>query len=307
MSGPFDPVEYSSATSGGALTDVHLAGQSGYAGPPQWPSYYQASPRSARTGALMYSVALGFVVALFLTLGTSPPFAIAGGFIPVSFWILWMMLAELRRGAKWSVAKFHLRKDTREWTRSKRPQATRSVKAGLLGFARKSAPGRHLPQHQDPGDPLSDAARSAIVNSGRIKPAHVDKGCDPIADLLDPKVTMPNLIRLLGELTDPNGLGYSLGLSCVRSGHHDDSGGSGGHWEGLSVDVTVINGNHVPENLASAKQLVLDAIKKEPLVSNIGLPPRLFHDEDIARAKQVPHPNILVFKDTASHVHLGAR
>ena len=155
------------------------------------------------------------------------------------------------------------------------------------------------------GTPLSDDARSAIVKSGKIAPAHVVEGADPIADLLDPKSTTPNLIRLLGDLTDPSGLGYSLGISCVRSGHHDDSAGYGGHCAGRSVDVTEINGTRVPDNPAEAKQFVLNAITKDPYVGRIGVGPALVNDADIGRAAKSAH--IQVFLDGASHVHVGAK
>jgi hypothetical protein len=250
-------------------------------------------------------VALGIAIAVFLTLGTSPAVAIAGGFIPLAFWLLWMTFAEVRRGVRWCFAKVHMGYDMRRYTRSlrvpvvKAPRPKKNIRADYLGWIAKVAP-RH-----SGGTPLSDDARSAIVKSGKIAPAHVVEGADPIADLLDPKVTTPDLVRLLGDLTDPNGLGYSVGISCVRSGHHDDSAGYGGHWAGQSADVTEINGEQVPQNPGDTKQFLLNAIAKDPFIARIGLGPALVDDADIKRAAKAAH--VQVFLDGASHVHLGAK
>jgi cell wall-associated NlpC family hydrolase len=145
MSDSFDPKEVASAVSGGELTDARLPSQSGYAGPPQWPRYYQTSPRSARQGTFVYSVALGIAIAVFLTLATSPAKAIVGGFAPLALWLLWMTFAEVRRGVRWSKAKVQMGRDTRRHTRSlqvpvvKASRPKRNVKADYLKWIGKAS------------------------------------------------------------------------------------------------------------------------------------------------------------------------
>jgi cell wall-associated NlpC family hydrolase len=121
MSGYFDPNEIAANQSGGELSDMQMqpfAGDAG--GSPQFPyqSSWGAGPPTV--GGFGFSVGVGIVIAVFLTLGVSTAMAIAGGFVPVAIWLLFVAF----RAVHHQLAKSHQK---RKYTRSQQVYVPKSL------------------------------------------------------------------------------------------------------------------------------------------------------------------------------------